>query len=420
MASRRDFLRTSGAALMALGLPAPFGAALANPLAVNKLKYVFVFNGGGWDPTRVFAAEFDNGAVHMEPDAQLGRVGGLSFVDHASRPSVRAFMEGYGQQALVMNGVLVRSIAHEICTLISMTGTTASGAPDWPAILAAQARSEYILPHLVLNGPSFPGDLGVAVARTGNNGQLEALLSGEALRRNDQGSFGPSRPAEGVMDRYLLRRAKARADYGLSAQDSQLSGDYLASLIQAQELKDLQHVMDFSGGATVAEQAAVAVQALSLGVSRCITLANYSGWDTHANNDQDQSPQWETLFSGLSQLMALLQGTPGEQAATLAEETVVVVLSEMGRTPQLNGLLGKDHWPYTSVMMVGPSVTGGRVIGGYDSNYYGLSVDPATGDTADDGQVLSAEAVGATLLAMADVDPGEYVSGVEPLLGVLV
>jgi hypothetical protein len=106
-------------------------------------------------------------------------------------------------------------------------------------------------------------------------------------------------------------------------------------------------------------------------------------------------------------------------APTLADETVVVVLSEMGRTPLLNGFLGKDHWPYTAMMITGPNVLGGRVIGGYDDDYYGLEVDPASGEAADGTQVLSAEAVGATLLAMADIDPAEHVTGVDPILGAL-
>jgi hypothetical protein len=53
--------------------------------------------------------------------------------------------------------------------------------------------------------------------------------------------------------------------------------------------------MDFSGGLDLADQASVAVDALVNGVARCVTLSTGAafGWDTHANNDQDQSPLWE-------------------------------------------------------------------------------------------------------------------------------
>ena len=69
--------------------------------------------------------------------------------------------------------------------------------------------------------------------------------------------------------------------------------------------------------------------------------------------------------------------------------------------------------------LIGAGLEGDRVVGELDENYYGMPVDPGSGDVNEDGQVLSAEAVGATLLALADVDPAEHVSGVQPLTGVI-
>jgi hypothetical protein len=413
--SRRSLLASS-AALAAVG----FTPRMARAAAASDLKFVFVFAPGGWDPTRVFAAEFDNDSVDLDVGAERGTVGNIDFVDHADRPSVRAFFEAHHARTVVFNGLMVRSIAHEICTMIAMTGTTSGLTPDWPAILASQDRDRFTLPHLVLGGPSFPGTLGVAVSRTGSAGQLEALLSGRIDA--DLGAMGPSKPAEAILDRYLARRTAARAAGARSALDRRLAEELDASVAHATDLKDLQWVMDFTGGVDVADQAQVAIDALALGVSRCVTLAasgGQLGWDTHANNDQLQSPLWEGLFSGLGQVMAMLQATPGTSSASLADETIVVVLSEMGRTPQLNAFVGKDHWPYTSAMVVGPNLTSDRVIGGFDANFYGKLVDPLSGEVSDSGAVLSAESLGATLLAMADIDPLEFVDGVEPIHGVL-
>jgi uncharacterized protein (DUF1501 family) len=188
------------------------------------------------------------------------------------------------------------------------------------------------------------------------------------------------------------------------------------------QLKDLQYVMDFTGGADLASQAEVACDALELGITRCVTMAAASGalgWDTHTNNDSDQSLLWQDLFDGLNQLMARLDATPGPSGGTLADQTVVVVLSEMGRTPMLNSFNGKDHWPYTSVLLAGPGLVGDRVVGDFDENFYGKFVDPASADVVETGPTLSSESLGATLLAMADIDPEEYVSGVSPLDGIL-
>jgi hypothetical protein len=305
--------------------------------------------------------------------------------------------------------------------MIALTGTTSGASPDWPAVVGDASRDDYTLPHLVLGGPSFPGDLGVAVARTGTSGQLAQLLDGDALQVSDQPVRGMSRPSSERVDAWVTRRAQARAAAARSTADGVLSGDFAAAMDRMRELKDLRYGMSFRGGATLADQVDVIVDALSLGVARCVSVgAGAAGsWDTHANNDAQQSPLWESLFSGLGQLVRAMQSAPGTHAPTLADETAIVVLSEMGRTPKLNVFSGKDHWPYTSVMIVGDGVVGDRVVGALDESYYGRNVDPASGDVTDSGQVLSAEAVGATVLALAGVDPGPHVSGVQPIEGVL-
>jgi uncharacterized protein (DUF1501 family) len=420
MTTRRQFLTGTAAAIAAMGIPLSRARADTAP---GDRKFVFVFNPGGWDPTRTLQPLFDNPNVAMEPGSERGTAGGIAFVDHPDRPSVRTFFDANHARTCVLNGLMVRSIAHDICTMIAMTGSSDGVSPDWPAVLAASERERYTLPNLVVDGPSFPGELGVAVARTGTNGQLAGLLSGRALQQSDRPVSGLSRPAESVVDRYLARRSAARADAATGPVDAALSADLRDSIAKATALKDLQYAMDFGAGAALADQLQVAVDALSLGVSRCVTIAHRgggaTGWDTHNNNDTGQSPLWEQLFQGLGELMALLDATPGTGGGSLADETLVIVLSELGRTPMLNPFAGKDHWPYTSAMLVGAGVTGDRVVGGFDDRYYGQTVDPASADVADAGEVLSAEALGATLLAMADIDPDPYVSGVEPLTGIV-
>ena len=162
--SRRSFLTSSLAGLgvgLSLGRSLWPGVARAG-VGASKRKFIFVFAQGGWDPTRVFAPEFSNGNVAMEAAAERAVAGGLAYVSHPDRPSVDTFMQAWHDRSVVFNGVMVRSIAHEICTMLAMTGTTSGLTPDWPAILADQDRGSFTLPHLVFGGPSFPGNLGVA------------------------------------------------------------------------------------------------------------------------------------------------------------------------------------------------------------------------------------------------------------------
>lgn len=419
--NRRHLLQGTAAAT-ALGLPR-FARA---DVPADGLKFLFVFNNGGWDPTRVFAPEFRNRNVDMELDAEEATAGGITYVAHADRPSVSSFMDAYHSELLVLNGLQVRSIAHEICTMIALTGDTSGFKPDFATLIASSTSTEYTLPHLVLDGPSFPGDRGTAVARTGSQGQLEALLSGDILGWTDTPQPELPRPYEGTIDEYLARRVSARSSIGRSVGDQTLAGAYADAFGKARDLKDYRHIMDFTtAGGSLASQAQVAVDALSTGLSRCVSLGfpgfsgNGLGWDSHADNDATQSPLFEGLFAGLGQLMQLLHSTPGTSGTTLAEETIVVVQSEMGRTPQLNGTVGKDHWPYTSLMMLGPGLTTDRVVGSFDDSYVGSLVDLDTAEVTGSGRTLSAEAVGAALLTLADIDPAEHIAGADPLLGIL-
>ena len=133
----------------------------------------------------------------------------------------------------------------------------------------------------------------------------------------------------------------------------------------------------------------------------------------HSDNDNRQSVLWDDLFAGLLALDDLLALTPAASGAPLADETVVVVVSEMGRTPALNSDNGKDHWPYTSAMLFGTPVAGDQQIGGFDENFSGKTVDLASGDLGP-GVVPTTSHIGATLLALAGEDPAAWVPGFDP------
>lgn len=52
----------------------------------------------------------------------------------------------------------------------------------------------------------------------------------------------------------------------------------------------------------------------------------------------------------------------------MLEETLVIALGEFGRTPQINGGGGRDHWPHCfTVALAGGGVTGGAVHGASDA-----------------------------------------------------
>lgn len=418
--NRRRFL---GHSALALALPSLLLSRRARALAPDELRFVFVFASGGWDTTRVFATAFDNPDVDMEALAEPASQGDIAWVEHPDRPRVSAFLRAWADRMVIVNGVQVRAIAHEICTMLALTGGSSGLDPDWATILASEARQGFTLPHLVLGGPSFAGPMVASVARSGSSGQLAGLLSGEILAWNDRYVGRPSAPLESALDRYIDRRVRGRAAARHSPLDQKLAQALAEATEAAQGLKDYQYIMDFAAGSTLGDQARVAVDALRLSLCRSVSLGYAGGgglgWDSHADNDATQSVLFEQLFTGLGELMALLEATSGPAGGRLLDQTVVVVLSEMGRTPQLNATLGKDHWPYTSMMLLGPGLAHGRVIGGFDEGFAGRPVDLESGELFEGGQLITAEAVGAALLELGGVDPAAWVQGTAPLRGIL-
>jgi len=81
-------------------------------------------------------------------------------------------------------------------------------------------------------------------------------------------------------------------------------------------------------------------------------------WDTHADNFEGQRIKCANLDHALSHLIDDLADRG------LWEHTLLIVLSEFGRTPQISASLGRNHWPKAwSVVMGGCGIQGGAVYG---------------------------------------------------------
>lgn len=361
-------------------------------------RFLFIFAAGGWDPTWVFAPARGSDHISVDPQGSWSEAGGIGFLDSASRPSVRAFFERYGGLSCVINGFEIRSVTHERCRRILMTGTPGEGADDWAARIAAPTASP--LPCLVISGPSYTAQHSDVVVRAGERGQLSGLLDGSALEADGITLPGPEE--DRAVEAFLRDRAASLEAAASAGQEQRSRAALRAMLDQAALVRGLGLDLQSSatGIAPVAERARPALDALEAGHSRCAVIAHEGqfdvGWDSHTNLQQ-QSNHFEILFQDLISITSSLQQRTGTSGRPLIEEVTLVVCSEMGRTPMLNSSGGKDHWTWTSAMLVGAGVAGGQVVGDYDDHLFGLPVE---------GRLLTAEDLGATLLAMADLDPG--------------
>ncbi len=425
MINRRSVLRAglSGLGLAGLaGLPGRLAAEDA-----SSRKFLFIFVSGGWDPSCVFAPMIGSPYVYTAPGSVVSTIGGIPIVDGADRPSVRAFFEQNAHRIAIINGMEVRSVTHERCRRLLLTGTSQEVSDDWPATLAASAPG-YRLPHLVLSGPSYSNLYTTSVMRVGDSGQISGLIDGSVITDMSPPVERFSEPAEAQMRDFLSRRVDARraaaaADPALRGQPAAFLSDWRTSLDQRGLVLDLGSELAVAAGTGGYQPATTrilpALNSLQAGYSRCAILEHAGiydlGWDSHSNI-QYQVTHYETLFSDLLGIFDELDTRLGPSGQPLSAETTVVVFSEMGRAPGLNTTGGKDHWTFTSAMLVGAGVRGGVVAGGFDEHFIGQAVDAGSGEVFEGGTLLTSANLGATLLAMADIDPG----GVEPVSAVIL
>ena len=133
------------------------------------------------------------------------------------------------------------------------------------------------------------------------------------------------------------------------------------------------------------------------------------GWDTHQRNaarQADLNGHFVRHFAWFLDALAKRKNQHG----TLADQTVVVAGSDLGRFPRLNDMLGKDHLPQTAFFFSGPGISTGNVFGQtgaeMEAHPVSLSTGRAAGRSA--GRQLILDDVGATLMVLAGLDPQRY------------
>lgn len=88
-----------------------------------------------------------------------------------------------------------------------------------------------------------------------------------------------------------------------------------------------------------------------------IAVLESGGWDTHARQGA-ASGSLANKFSALDNGISILQRDLGDAWS----KTVVMVVTEFGRTARVNGTGGTDHGTATATMLVGGAVNGGRIV----------------------------------------------------------
>ncbi len=147
----------------------------------------------------------------------------------------------------------------------------------------------------------------------------------------------------------LISSQQAREAFNLSAEPDKLRDEY--------------------GRNTAGQRMILARRLVEAGV-RFVSLT-YGGWDHHDNI----KAQIERNVPELDQALARMITDLDERG--LLDSTLVMVTSEFGRTPKINGTAGRDHWPKVfSGILAGGGIKRGSVYGRSDALAAEPDLDP--------------------------------------------
>lgn len=423
--TRRDFVRVGGLTALGLGLGRFFQLQRATasdpgirfPLAGSAKACILIWLDGGashldtWDPKPLAPAEVRG------PFNSIG----------TSLPGVRISEHMPKTAKLVDKLALIRSVTspfgvHNFAAQYLLTGYQPTPAIEYPVIGSVVA-------HLRDAGSVLPANIAIPhlISRDG-----AALGNGFLPNRTKHFSLGsdPGRKDYQVRDldfyqgldiaRLDRRRKMVQAlnEYGHRQAQSPHSSDpdldrayqliasdqAKAAFDLAQESRQVQerYTIDPRANLTdannIGQQCLLARRLVERGVP--FVTINNTGWDNHLDlktyaNRHPGDPRSAThaLIPGLDKALSALLGDLSERG--MLDETLVLVMTDFGRTPKINSTGGRDHWPNCfSVAMAGGGVQGGQVIGASD----------ALGEFVDDRAIHPGD-LSATIYTLLGIDP---------------
>ncbi len=189
----------------------------------------------------------------------------------------------------------------------------------------------------------------------------------------DEKRFGKRRDMLQAVNEYFASKEKAD---GLVAMDTFYQRAY--SLISSQKAREAFNInaeppkiRDEYGRNEAGQRMLLARRLVAAGV-RFVSLT-YGGWDMHNQIKGGMQGQMPAFDQGFATLIRDLERTG------LLDSTLIMVSSEFGRTPKINGTAGRDHWPKVfSVVLAGGGIKKGFVYGSSDSTASEPEDDPLT------------------------------------------
>jgi hypothetical protein len=367
---RRNFLKRC--ALAGLGVAVPLRYPLPTQAQTRNEPYegpyYVVFNAsGGWDTTYLMDPKGVNNINRLYQEGDI-----LTRGAHKYAPTARHIQGGlsnedfyaqFGNELLVFNGLDYSVNNHAPGARYMATGKLDSMAyPTFAALVAACQGPACPLSFLTFGNYSATGNL-VAMSRVPYLPSLRRLANGDAVDGNERSPYH-DRFALDRIERALQVQVESRAATPRLPRAEHADNMLFAAQANSKALERVTpYIPREIPRERLSQQADIALASFKAGV--CVS-ANLSigQFDSHANNDPDQMRLIPEFLAGIRYI------TRRAEDLRIRDRLVIIVQSEMGRTPTYNSGNGKDHWSIGSIMFLGRGIRGNRVLGATDERQF--------------------------------------------------
>lgn len=376
---RRDFLKFCG--LAGLGLACPSGLtsllrAAPKEDAPYEGPFYVVFNAaGGWDTTYLMDPKGVQERNRLYKEGDILTQGAHKFAPTSKHikagMSNEDFFKEFGRDLLVLNGLDYSVNNHEPGSRYMASGKLDSLAyPTFAALVAACKGPRCPLGFLTFGGYSNTGNL-IARSHVPYANSLLKLANADGMHGDKNLPYHDDFVVDRIERTLKDQAEECNADRRLPPLERAQSMLYAAQLNSRSLARVVRWIPPPLAKDNLSKVADIALASFKAGVG---VSANFSHgtFDSHTKNDADQMARIPELLAGVAYLIRRAE------ELKIREKLVVIMQSEMSRTPTYNKQDGKDHWSVGSIMFMGPGIKGNRVIGATDEQQLHVPLDPQT------------------------------------------
>ncbi len=378
---RRDFLKMAGAAGLTVGGASLYSGARAGLTGGGgpqqapyggPLMCVFQAN-GGWDPVHLC----DPKGNALNAGFGEGDILSVGEINYAPIPGATEFFTAHSSYMTVINGMDVQTNSHDAGRRNMTSGRLAEGYPNLAALVAGAGATGLPMAFLTFGGYEVTGKT-VPPTRDGNQARLTELAYPHQTNPGDleNPAYYMSTAARDMLEAAKEERALAIANGQKLPRFNNAVNTLITSVEGSDQLKLLDEIMPEPDANPNFRKIQLAVAAYKAGVGATANFA-MGGFDTHSNHDATHIPRLTNMMAEVDFLFA------EAERQGVADQVVATMMSDFGRTPNYNGGNGKDHWRYTSMIVLGRNVQGPKVIGMSDMGHNGIYLNPDTLDEAE-------------------------------------